>query len=127
MGRDPLKGSGQMPRFRARSGARSTHGAAVQFHQGLYQGQPQTQPAAAAVERAVGLKECLEDRGKQLRLDSRAGILYHDHCALAIGILGQPDRYAATRVGELGRIVQQVAQNLSQARPIGQHPNRLRG
>ena len=59
--------------------AAAPHLAAVQLDQPLHQRQPEPQPAAAAVERPVGLGERLEEPRQHLRRDARAGVAHaHD-------------------------------------------------
>ena len=62
---------------RAAAGAsRSRDGdrAAVRLDEALHERQPEAEAAAAPIERAVGLRERLEDAGEHLRRDAHAGI-----------------------------------------------------
>jgi hypothetical protein len=51
----------------------------VHFHEPLHQRQPDSEPALRALERAVGLREKLEDRGQDLGRDADAVVGDADH------------------------------------------------
>ena len=98
---------------------------AVQLDQAPDQGQADPQPPLAAVERAVGLGEQVEDAREQLRGDPDAGVADPDErlVPLAPGL----ERDPAPRLGVLGGVVQQVGEDLLQPGRVGLERDRLVG
>src|SRR5690606_18167587 len=85
--------------------------AAVHFHQLPYQGQADAQPAARALERAVGLHEQLEDLARLRLVEADAAVADTDVDLVAdAGLEHDP----AARVRVLRGVVQQVGEHLRQ-------------
>ena len=95
------------------------HLAAVHLHQSPHQGQAQAQAAAVAVQAALLLAEGLEHAWQLGRLNPDARVRHRDHGPLAVPVQPHPNGDAATGVGELDGVVQQVADHLGQPRRVG--------
>ncbi len=93
--------------------------AAVPVDQVLDDGQPEAEPAARGVGRAVGLHERLEDP-RQLRAGNAAAVVAHGHPHTPGQLL---DRHFDAPLGrrELRGVRQQVAEYLRQTHQIALH------
>src|SRR5687767_8295102 len=93
----------------------------MQLDEATHDGEPDTEPALAAVETAVALREHLENVRQELRLDTDAVVAHaHGHAAP----IDEDVELDGTAVGRvLGRVVQNVAENLAQPREIAEHPD----
>ena len=97
---------------------------AVHLHHRLDQRQADAQPVARAFQGRVHLGEHLEEVRKLLGRDADAVVPHaHDHLRAFVGDR-QPD--VAAPVGELARVVEQVADHLRQPRGVGAQIERLR-
>ena len=97
----------------------------MQLHEAPNDGEPDAQPALAAIEPAVTLREHLEDVRQELRLDADSVVAHANADAAAVGRDVQLDVAAVGRV--LGGVVQHVAEDLAQAREVAEHPDRRVG
>jgi hypothetical protein len=93
--------------------------AAMQLDQALDQGQAQAEATLRAVRRAFGLGEQVEHVRAQLGRDADPGIADDDKHAIGVDLGAQPDGAAGGCV--LGRVVEQVGENLHQALFVAQH------
>jgi hypothetical protein len=78
-------------------------------------------------QRAVGLRERLEQPIDQPGVDARAGIRDAQHRALAGRIGSDGDRGDPARGRELDRVVEQIPDHLCKARGVGLDDQRLAG
>jgi hypothetical protein len=91
----------------------------------LHEGKPDAQPALRAVERAIRLREEVEDVGEHLGGDPDARVPdTEDHL---ITFLPDGDRDPTPFVGVFGGVVEQVHHHLFQAGRVGMQPDRSRG
>ena len=112
---------------RSRPGAGGRQAAAVGLRQRPADGQPQAQPAAVAAARRVALLERLEDPGQDLRLDPHARCRRTSTtrraavAGLGVGAALRERIGDATPPagGELGRVLDQVPEDLLQPRRVG--------
>ena len=91
---------------------------AVHFDQAFANGQSQAQSAESAGRGALGLLELFENALLLARWDAQAGILDGNHHKPAQGIGAQND---FALVGKFDRIIQQVQDNLAQARAVREY------
>src|ERR1019366_4325922 len=114
-GRQPWS-RGQLDDERAPSARLRHHAnrAAVRLHHMTRDGQPEPRSLPIALARAVGLPEALKDAGEVLGPDADPGVAHHqlDPALLEEGT--RADRDPALRRGELDRVVNQVAQHLTE-------------
>ena len=90
----------------------------------MHQRQPDAQPAFRAVERPFRLREELEDTGQEFGGYADPCVPHPHYTLVALGLDGQPNVTAFMRV--LGRVHEQVDNNLFQPRGVGIEPDRLR-
>ena len=88
-----------------------------------YQGQPDSQPAVGPLERLVCLREHVENGVQLVFRDADAGVP-HARDGLAL-VLFDRHRDSPTRFGELGGVVEQVAEDLHQSLRICVQPLRI--
>jgi hypothetical protein len=97
--------------------------AAVHFDQSTHQIQPDSQSALRPIQRAINLRELIENLGEHFRGNADTIIPdLHDHIA-AFLFDGRPD--VPTLRCELGTVVNKVGEYLSQPSPIGIYIDRL--
>ena len=79
-------------------------------------------PAKLPRDLAIALLEGIEDAADLSRVDSDAGVFYfHRHAPVAVRPLGaRADRDRATLRGELDRVLEQVPEDLGDARAVGE-------
>ena len=98
--------------------------AAVQLDQRLRQREADAEAVARAFERSVRLREHLEQARKLIGDDPDSVVAHADHGLIAVTIDRELD--VSALVGELARVVEQVAHHLSQPRRVGVEMDRLR-
>ena len=89
---------------------------AVQRHQALHQGEPETEAAVSPVRSAAALDEEIEDARQQLRPNADAVVADAHDDLLALPLRGDDDVPRLPRV--LRRIRQQIRKELREAHPI---------
>src|SRR4030088_3161845 len=109
-------GQGDVEHLTALPGRLGPDPAAKHLDEVLGDGKSQAETTRLAWAGTVHLVEPLEDAAPVLRRDARTTISNAQHELLASGLGLNVDRRAGRR--ELGGIVQQVAQRLSEFRPI---------
>jgi hypothetical protein len=91
----------------------------VELHQPLDKGQPQAQSSPAAVKGSVRLRERIEEPRDHVRADARAGVADTDERE-AGGLLPlDRDGRRPALARELGRVLQEVADDLREAGSVG--------
>jgi hypothetical protein len=97
--------------------------AAVQSDQPLREREADAQAPRRAVQRAVGLREQVEDLRQKRFIDPHA-IVAHAHLGMVLlASVFAPNLDAAFRVRVLGGVVEQVDEDLFQPRGVGTGPN----
>ena len=94
------------------------HAAVVHFHQALDQRQPEAKAALGAVEGPVRLGEGLKQVRQDICTDPSPGVANPNGC-LAIPTALDRNSGGAALGRELHRVLQQVADHLNQAGPVG--------
>ena len=98
--------------------------AAVQLDQRLHQRETDAEAVARALERSVACANISNRRGKLIGGDPDAVVAHADHRLIALALDRQAD--VSALVGELARVVQQVADDLGEPRRVGVQMDRLR-
>ena len=94
----------------------------------MHQAQADTQAALRAVQRAVSLREQIENVRQQFRRNADAAVTHPQHGGVASTADGPLDgqRYAAPVLGVFGGVGQQVNQHLFQSRGVSPQADRLK-
>src|SRR5262245_43985505 len=120
-GRDRRQADGELAAL-AEPGAGRLGGAAVEFNDAADEGQAEAEPAWLLVEPPLRLHEEIEDPRQDRRHDADAVVAHPHHGARrCIDVQRDPD--ASTRVRELDRVPEQIAEDLFEPARIAVHPD----
>ena len=97
----------------------------VLIHQATDERQADTQPPLGSVEGSVDLREQVEDLREHVGGDADAAVADAEDGVVAVAADGQVDPAAVA--GVLGRVVQDVRQDLREPGLVGLHPERFPG
>ena len=95
----------------------------MQRHQPLREREADAQAPRRAVQRAIGLREQVEDLRQELFIDPYAVVAHADLGMVLLASVFAPDLDAASRVRVLGGVVEQVDEDLFQPRGVGTGPD----